>query len=111
MFRTPAANNVDINTPMGLPIYAEAIEELQDLDVAYSRNAGEIFDSEKIILADDRLLIPPGEKIGKMTTAQRQRTVEEMKLPHYVKNVFGNDAKEFYAEINPQLTRTLGLLV
>lgn len=109
MFRTPAANNVDINTPMGLPIYAEAIEELRDLDVAYSRNAGEIFDSEKIILADDRLLMPPGEKIGKMTTAQRQRTVEEMKLPHYVKNVFGNDAKEFYAEINPQLNTDVRL--
>ena len=94
---------------MGLPIYAEAIEELRDLDVAYSRNAGEIFDSEKIILADDRLLIPSGEKIGKMTTAQRQRTVEEMKLPHYVKNVFGNDAKEFYAEINPQLNTDVRL--
>lgn len=109
MFRTPAANNVDINTPMGLPIYAEAIEELRDLDVAYSRNAGEIFDSEKIILADDRLLMPSGEKIGKMTTAQRQRIVEEMKLPHYVKNVFGNDAKEFYAEINPQLNTDVRL--
>lgn len=26
-----------------------------------------------------------------------------MKLPHYVKNVFGQDEKEFYQEINPQL--------
>ena len=52
MMRTPQANNKDLETPMGLPVYAEAIEELRDLDVAYSRNAGEIYDSEKVISAD-----------------------------------------------------------
>ena len=41
MMRTPQANNKDLETPMGLPVYAEAIEELRDLDVAYSRNANE----------------------------------------------------------------------
>ena len=41
VLRTPQANNVDINAPLGLPIFAEAIEELKDLDIAYSRNAGE----------------------------------------------------------------------
>lgn len=28
VFRTPQANNVDISTPLGLPIFSEAIEEL-----------------------------------------------------------------------------------
>ena len=56
ILRTPQANNVDLSSPMGLPIFREALEELKDLDIAYSRNAGEIFDSQKIILADDRLL-------------------------------------------------------
>lgn len=112
MMRTPQANNKDLETPMGLPVYAEAIEELRDLDVAYSRNAGEIYDSEKIVLADDRLLIPDGTKLSNMTTETRERRREEMKLPHYVKNVFGNDQKEFYQEINPQLntdTRLKGI--
>ena len=53
VFRTPQANNVDISSPLGLPVFAEAIEEMKDLDIAYSRNVGEIFDSEKIILADE----------------------------------------------------------
>lgn len=112
VFRTPAANNVDLNTVLGLPIYAEAIEELKDLDIAYSRNAGEVFDSEKIILADDRLLIPDGTPVHSKPQEGMERARERMKLPHYVKNVFGNENKEFYQEINPQLntdTRIKGI--
>lgn len=103
VFRTPQANNVDLNTVLGLPIYAEAIEELKDLDIAYSRNAGEIFDSEKIILADDRLLMPDGVPIKNRGGNYSERRKKEMKLPHYVKNVFSAGPNEFYQEINPQL--------
>lgn len=105
VFRTPQANNVDLGTALGLPIYADAIEEMKDLDVAYSRNAGEIFDSEKIILADDRLMYDSGSNL-------KTRGVADVKLPHYVKNVFGNSPEEFYQEINPQLntdTRLSGI--
>lgn len=105
VFRTPQANNVDLGTALGLPIYADAIEEMKDLDVAYSRNAGEIFDSEKIILADDRLMYDSGKNL-------KTRGVADVKLPHYVKNVFGNSPEEFYQEINPQLntdTRLSGI--
>lgn len=106
IFRTPQANNVDISSPLGLPIFSEAIEELKDLDIAYSRNSGEIFDSQKIILADDRLLYESGKSI------KHRGTADVKGLPHYVKNVFGNDQKEFYQEINPQLntdTRIKGI--
>ena len=103
VFRTPQANNIDLSSPMGLPMYVEAIEELRDLDVAYSRNAGEIFDSEKIVLADDRLMMPDGMNIKGRTAIELEKQREEMKLPHYVKNVFGSDSKDFYQEINPQL--------
>ena len=105
VFRTPQANNVDISSPLGLPVFAEAIEEMKDLDIAYSRNAGEIFDSEKIILADDRLMYDSGKNLNK-------RGLADVKLPHYVKNVFGSAPEEFYQEINPQLntdTRLSGI--
>lgn len=105
VFRTPQANNVDLGTALGLPIYADAIEEMKDLDVAYSRNAGEIFDSEKIILADDRLMYDSGTNL-------KSRGPADVKLPHYVKNVFGSSQEEFYQEINPQLntdTRLSGI--
>ena len=105
VFRTPQANNVDLGTALGLPIYADAIEEMKDLDIAYSRNAGEIFDSEKIILADDRLMYDSGKNL-------KSRGPADVKLPHYVKNVFGSSPEEFYQEINPQLntdTRLSGI--
>lgn len=97
ILRTPQANNVDISSPMGLPIFREALEELKDLDIAYSRNAGEIFDSQKIILADDRLLYNDGKNL------KTRGPYDAKGMPHYVKNVFGNDQKEFYQEITPQL--------
>ena len=80
ILRTPQANNLDISSPLGLPIYAEAIEELKDLDIAYSRNVGEIFDSEKIILADDQLMFGSGTNIK-----GRYAGMSNEKLPHYVK--------------------------
>ena len=103
VLRTPQANNVDISTPLGLPVFAEGIEELEGLDVAYSRNAGEIKDSQKIALLDDRLLMPSGTSVSAMSPWGMENRRNEMKLPHYVKNVFGQDEKEFYQEINPQL--------
>ena len=109
MFRTPQANNVDMSVPTGLPIFREAIEELKDLDTAYSRNAGEIFDSEKIILADDTLMMPSGTSFKNTTEATREQTRKDMKLPHYVKNVFGNGTDYFYQEINPQLNTDVRL--
>ena len=103
VLRTPQANNVDISTPLGLPVFAEGIEELGDIDVAYSRNAKEILDSKRIVLADDRLLMPSGTPVSAMSPRGMENRRNEMKLPHYVKNVFGQDEKEFYQEINPQL--------
>ena len=110
VFRTPQANNVDISTPLGLPIFSEAIEELGDLDVAYSRNVGEINDSQKIALLDDRLLMPSGTHVSAMSPRGMENRRNEMKLPHYVKNVFGQDEKEFYQEINPQLNTDIRIV-
>ena len=112
VLRTPQANNVDINAPLGLPIFAEAIEELKDLDIAYSRNAKEILDSKRTVLADDRLLMPSGSPVAAMTPQAMEHRCKEMSLPDYVKNVFGQDEKEFYQEINPILntdTRISGI--
>lgn len=92
---TPDANDFDSVSPLGQPLFSQAIEELKDLDIAYSRNAEEIKDSKRIVLSDDRLLLPSGENL-KMRKSL-------FKLPKFVKNVSGTDAKEFYQEINPQL--------
>lgn len=99
VFVTPQANNVDKSTPLGLPVYAEALEELKDLDIAYSRMTGEINDSERIVLADDRLLSPAGTPVNKVNPG----AAATKNLPKYVRNVYGDGPDSFYQEINPTL--------
>lgn len=99
--RTPHANNLDHSCPVSLPIFSDALEELRDLDVAYSRNAKEIEDSKRIVLLDsDRLL--PGAKPGNL---------DQGGLPDFVKLVEGivNEASDIYHEINPELNTDIRL--
>lgn len=104
VFRTPQANNLDLNSPYGLPIFSEAVQELRDLDIAYSRNSKEIHDSKRLVMLDaDRLL--PGGGIGNLNRTS---------MPDYIKLVDGDTTVEsdVYHEINPQLntdTRLTGI--
>lgn len=95
VFTTPDANDIDPDSPLGQPLFAPAIEELKDLDIAYSRNAGEIKDSQKIVLLGETLIYTAGQKLFGMK--------RDITLPHYVRNVSGNGEKDFYQEINPEL--------
>ena len=111
VLKMPHANNVDVDSPMGLPIFSDAIEELKDLDIAYSRNSKEILDSKRTVLLDSDRLLPSGGKVAQTGTYFKNQR-ESMGLPDYVKNVYGNGRDEFYKEINPQLntdTRLSGL--
>lgn len=106
VLRTPQANPYDADCPMGLPIFSDAMEELKDLDIAYSRMTEEIHDSRKIVLMDaDRLMVDGGRidntstRIGKLNVAR-----ENMGLPHFVKAVAeDNEGTPIYNEINPEL--------
>lgn len=111
VFRMSQANNVEINSPMGLPAFHEALEELRDLDVAYSRNTEEIFDSSRTVLLDSDRLMPTGNPVSKSADGFSQIR-DDMGLPRYVKNVFGDGVNTFYQEINPTLntdTRLTGI--
>lgn len=111
VLRTPQANNVDIESPLSLPIFSEALEELKDLDIAYSRNAEEIEDSRRTVLLDSDTLISSGNKVSKTAAAFEKRR-EELNLPRYVRNVTGNGTETLYKEINPTLnteTRVKGI--
>lgn len=92
VFKMPMANDVDVNSPLGISIFSDAIEELKDLDIAYSRNAGEIKDSETIELIGNMMVNKPGTKISRM----------EMNLPHHVHMVSPN-AEDFYQAIERPL--------
>lgn len=99
MFRMPSSNDIDLNSPMGLSAFADAVEELKGLDIAYSRNAEEIEDSRRMVMVDDRLIAKPAYRDEKGKTVRPQ-----VKLPKFFKAVAGVDGDgEAYHEINPQL--------
>lgn len=104
IFRTPKANNIDLESPIGLPMFSNAIEELRDLDIAYSRNAKEIKDSKRMVLLDSDRLFPFGGQTGG-NAINKAALVREAGLPDFIKAVEGSGSveKEVYHEINPTL--------
>lgn len=112
VFRTPQANNIDMDSALGLPIFSEAVQELRDLDIAYSRNSKEIKDSKRTVLLDSDVMLPGGGRPvanNPMALKHRRDTLE---LPDYIRNVTGDGTKVFYQEINPTLnteTRITGI--
>lgn len=109
VFRTPQANNIDIDSPLGMPLFSEAIEELKDLDIAYSRNAKEILDSKRLTLIDSDRLMVSGRTVNN-SLAGFQRAANDIGLPDFVKAVGGSsDNSEIYHEINPELNTEMRL--
>lgn len=106
MFRTPNGNNIEPFSPLGLPIYADAVEELKDLDVAYSRNAKEIFDSKRTVIMDSDRLMTAGGKIG---VQNQEALLKQRGLPDYVRLVEGTGTGDIYHEINPTLSTDIRL--
>lgn len=106
VLRTPQANAYAPECPLGLPIYSDAMEELKDLDVAYTRMTEEIEDSRRIVMVDaDRMMVDGGSvknsatRIGKLDQARAN-----MGLPKYVKAIAeDSDGTPIYNEINPSL--------
>lgn len=98
----PHANNVDMDSPVTTPLIADAMEELQDLDVAYSLNSYEIAGSKRTVLLDsDKLIMEKG--------VSKDRIKGRMGLPDYVRMVEGTGQTDFYQEINPTLNTTTRL--
>ena len=93
VIKTPGANNIDIDSPLGVSAFSSAMQELKSLDVAYSRLSAEIYDSQDISLIDERLLHSPGAKIGS----------GNVKLPRYVKNIFQMSGEEAITSIERKL--------
>jgi A118 family predicted phage portal protein len=108
VFRTPQANNIDIDSPFGLPVFSEAVQELRDLDIAYSRNAKEILNSKRTVLLDSDSMVADGQKVSNNAKSLANKR-EQLGLPDYIKNVRGDGREMFYQEINPTLQTDMRL--
>ena len=45
-FKNPAPNRIDRTSPLGVPVWHNALKELKDLDIAWSRKGSEVEDSK-----------------------------------------------------------------
>lgn len=104
MFRLPNANNINPSSNRALPLFANAMEELSDTDVAYSRMTKEIWDSKRTVLLDSDRLMVGG---GKMGQQNKKVIVENAGLPDFVKMVDGTGSGDIYHEINPTLNTAI----
>lgn len=91
----PEANNIDLDSPLGMSLFSGAMEELKDLDIAYSRNAWELDNSNSIELIDDALIMSGNPKKKKART--------RFALPSHVHNITGNNAGDFYQSVDRPL--------
>lgn len=102
VLRMPSANNIDPASPLGLPVFADALAELRDLDVAVSRASREIRDSKRTVLIDSDRLLPIGKAARTANAAAP--------MPDFVRAVFGTGVGDLYREINPTLNTSERLL-
>ena len=93
-FKMPFGNTIDPASPEGVSIFSNAMEELRDLDIAWSRKSQEIEDSKHITFVSDDNLNPNRLK-------ERQ-----IKLPRFVKGLdFGvNEESTIHEHVATLLT-------
>ena len=97
-FRTPIANNIDIDSPLGVSIFSKAVDSLRDFDMAYDKWRREIKLSDKVLFVDEQAMMKPsdGERGG--------RAVACNPIPELVRGLrFGNNASKCIEEYNPTL--------
>lgn len=77
-FKMPSNNTFDYDSPEGVAIFSNCIEELKDLDIAWSRKSNEVDDSQHITFIDETALT---------TIDQRTGLKGKLELPRFVKGI------------------------
>jgi A118 family predicted phage portal protein len=85
--RMPGNNTADYESPEGVSIFSNCIEELRNLDIAWSMKSNEVEDSKHITFIDENRISRPDPK--------NRGTKKRFKLPRFVQGIKqGVDAGE-----------------
>lgn len=97
IMKTNIVNNIDLDSPMGLSIYANAIDMLKGCDVAYDCCLREVITGQRIVMMNKCLL----------TTDDSGRPIAPQDVKQTYMQFFGDDAQsdvsEFIKEFHPTL--------
>lgn len=72
-YRVPGSNIIDSSSPLGMPVYGRAIEELRAVDIAISRKDAEIEDSKHVTFVGQAVI--------------KNATVNGITLPRWVEGL------------------------
>lgn len=94
-FKMPYNNTIDYASPEGVAVFANCLEELRNLDVAWSRKDAEVDDSQHLTFIDENALMKRDKNNG---------SKERVELPRFVKGLRrGVDAQSTIDEHVPTL--------
>ena len=92
-FKNPAPNRIDRSSPLGVPIWHNALKELKDLDIAWSRKSTEVEDSKHTTFVPE--------------SAMMYARQNNQKLPRWVKSLQmsgGIDNEQIHEHVSTLLT-------
>lgn len=97
IFKTNIVNNIDLDSPMGISVYSEAIDNLKACDIVYDSCVRDVITGQRIVMMNKNLL----------TTGDDGRPIVPQDVKQSYMQFFGDDAvrdvKEFIKEFNPDL--------
>ncbi len=94
-FKMPYNNTIDYASPEGVAVFSNCLEELRNLDVAWSRKDAEVDDSQHLTFIDENSLMKRDKNNG---------SKERVELPRFVKGLRrGVDAQSTIDEHVPTL--------
>lgn len=100
-FRYPAANNIDIDSPLGVSVCSKSCNTLRDLDASYNKFNTEIDTSDKVLFAADYLL----------SGINNKKIERKNPLPNLIKGLNfttnGTEIKEWVPEIRDQAYKSV----
>ena len=97
VFKMPIANNIDLGSASGMSFFSNAMQELESLDVAWTRLYDEAYDSQKITFLGDILIDEPGQPVRSQYAAGAKDKAGR-ELPRYVRIIPGSSVGDEYHE-------------
>lgn len=103
IFKMPIANNIDLQSPLGVSIFSNAFKELEGLDIAWTRLDDETYDSQHITFLGDSLIEEPGMPVRKRRSSGGIVDKIGRALPRRVRILPGSTTGDEYHEETPSL--------
>lgn len=96
-FRMPNANNIDIDSPLGVAVFSKATETIKDFEMWYEKWKREGKLSDKYLFVDEQSMMKAG-------ATGRDRAIPHNPMPELIKGLrFGNNANSCIEEFTPTI--------